>query len=46
VIAEGRAQRAGRSLLFAEGELRDGGGTVVAKATGTFKLVYPRARGE
>jgi uncharacterized protein (TIGR00369 family) len=46
VIAEGRAQRAGRSLLFAEGELRDGGGTVVAKATGTFKLVYPQARGE
>jgi uncharacterized protein (TIGR00369 family) len=46
VVAEGRAQRAGRSLLFAEGELRDGEGTVLAKATGTFKLVYPQARGE
>jgi uncharacterized protein (TIGR00369 family) len=46
VVAEGRAQRAGRTLLFAEGELRDADGTVVAKATGTFKLVYPQARGE
>jgi uncharacterized protein (TIGR00369 family) len=46
VIAEGRAQRAGRSLLFAEGELFDREGTMLAKATGTFKLVYPQARGE
>jgi uncharacterized protein (TIGR00369 family) len=46
VIAEGRAQRAGRSLLFAEGELFDREGTVLAKATGTFKLVYPQAHGE
>jgi uncharacterized protein (TIGR00369 family) len=46
VIAEGRAQRAGRSLLFAEGELRDAAGTVLAKATGTFKLVYPQVGGE
>ena len=46
VIAEGRAQRAGRSLLFAEGELLDGEGAMLAKATGTFKLVYPQARGE
>jgi len=46
VIAEGRAQRAGRSLLFAEGELFDREGAMLAKATGTFKLVYPQARGE
>ena len=46
VVAEGRAQRAGRSLLFAEGELRDAEGAVLAKATGTFKLVYPQAGGE
>lgn len=42
MLAEGRAQRAGRSLIYAEGELRDEGGTLLAKATGTFKLVYPK----
>lgn len=41
VLGEGRAQRAGRSLIFAEGELRSADGTLVAKGTGTFKLVYP-----
>ena len=41
VLGEGRAQRAGRSLIFAEGELRRLGGVLVAKGTGTFKLVYP-----
>jgi uncharacterized protein (TIGR00369 family) len=46
VVAEGRAQRAGRSLIFAEGELRDAAGAVVAKATGTFKLVYAAGTGE
>lgn len=40
VIGEGRAQRAGRSLIYAEGELRDAGGTVLAKANGTFKLIH------
>jgi uncharacterized protein (TIGR00369 family) len=40
VVAEGRAQRAGRSLIFAEGELRDAAGRVQAKANGTFKLLY------
>jgi uncharacterized protein (TIGR00369 family) len=42
VLAEGRAQRAGRSLIFSEGELRSEDGTLLAKATGTFKLLYPR----
>jgi uncharacterized protein (TIGR00369 family) len=42
VLAEGRAQRAGRSLIFSEGELRSEDGTVLAKATGTFKLLYPK----
>lgn len=46
VIAQGRAQRAGRSLIFAEGELCDRDGVVLAKATGTFKLVYPAGAGE
>ena len=42
VVAEGQARRAGRSLVFAEGEIRNGSGEVLAKATGTFKLRYPR----
>ena len=42
VLAEARAQRAGRSLIFSEGELRDEAGTLLAKATGTFKLFYPK----
>lgn len=41
VLAEARAQRAGRSLLFSEGELRDASGATLAKAVGTFKLIYP-----
>jgi uncharacterized protein (TIGR00369 family) len=41
VLGEGRAQRAGRSLIFSEGELRSEDGTLIAKATGTFKLLYP-----
>jgi len=43
VLGEGRAQRAGRSLIFAEGELRTDDGTLIAKGTGTFKLIYPGA---
>jgi uncharacterized protein (TIGR00369 family) len=42
VLGEGRAQRAGRSLIFSEGELRSVDGTLLAKATGTFKLLYPK----
>lgn len=42
VLGEGRAQRAGRSLIFAEGELTSADGTLLAKATGTFKLLYPK----
>lgn len=42
VLGEGRAQRAGRSLIFAEGELTSEDGTLLAKATGTFKLLYPK----
>lgn len=42
VLAEGRAQWAGRSLLFSEGELRNEDGALLAKATGTFKLLYPK----
>jgi uncharacterized protein (TIGR00369 family) len=43
ILAEGFARRAGRSLIFAEGEVSDPTGTVLAKASGTFKLIYPKA---
>jgi uncharacterized protein (TIGR00369 family) len=43
ILTEGRAQRAGRSLIFAEGEVRDADGMLLAKASGTFKLLYPKS---
>ena len=46
VIAEGFAQRTGRSLIFSEGEASDPGGKVLAKASGTFKLIYPKGSEE
>ena len=42
VLGEGRAQRAGRALIFSEGELRSEDGTLLAKGTGTFKLLYSK----
>ena len=42
ILARGFAQRAGRSLIFSEGEASEPGGKVLAKASGTFKLIYPR----
>jgi uncharacterized protein (TIGR00369 family) len=41
VVAQGHARKAGRSLVFVEGEVHDAGGHLLAKATGTFKLRYP-----
>lgn len=41
--AEGRAVRAGRSLIFVEGEVRDAAGSLIAKGTGTFKLRFASA---
>ncbi len=38
LLAEGRLLRAGRTVTFAEGEVRDQRGTIVAKATATFKI--------
>jgi uncharacterized protein (TIGR00369 family) len=46
VIAEGFAQRTGRSLIFSEGEASDSSGKVLAKASGTFKLIYPKGSEE
>lgn len=37
VIAEGRVIRAGRSILFAEAEVRTENGETVARSTGVFK---------
>jgi len=42
VFSDARAMRAGRSLIFAEAEITDMAGTLLAKATGTFKLIYPK----
>lgn len=42
VFTDARAQYAGRSLIFTESEMTDMAGTLLAKATGTFKLIYPK----
>ena len=39
VFAEGRVLHAGRSTAFCEGEARNAGGRILAKAIGTFKLL-------
>ena len=46
LIAEGRCLHAGRSLAFCEGEVRNEGGTLVAKAVGTFMLRRGRDTGD
>lgn len=46
VVARGLAHRAGRSLVFVEGELRNDAEELLARATGTFKLRYPRNQSE
>ena len=38
LVAEGRILKGGRSLVFCEGEVRDGEGELVAKGVGTFKV--------
>ncbi len=45
LVAEGRVLRATRSIVFAEAEVRDEAGTLVAKASGTFKTVRGREGG-
>ena len=42
ITTRARAQRAGRSLIFVEGEMRNEPQELLARATGTFKLRYPR----
>ncbi len=36
--AEGRVLRPGRSLIFCDGEVRDAAGSLVAKASGLYKI--------
>jgi uncharacterized protein (TIGR00369 family) len=43
LTAEGRVIRAGRSIVFCEGEVRDRAGELVARGTGVFKPVRPKA---
>ncbi len=43
IVARAFGQRAGRSLVFVEGELRNEADDLLARATGTFKLRYPRS---
>jgi uncharacterized protein (TIGR00369 family) len=43
LVAEGRRIGGGRSIVFCEGEIRDAAGDVVARASGVFKPVLPRA---
>lgn len=42
LTCEGRILHATRTLLFAEGEIRDASNAVITKALGTFKLRHAR----
>lgn len=42
LTAEGRVLRAGRSLVFCEGDVRDANGGMLARASGVFKPIFPK----
>ncbi len=42
VIGEGHVIRAGRSLVFCEGEIRDKEGALIAKGSGVYKIASER----
>ncbi|MFN8924766.1 MAG: PaaI family thioesterase, partial [Rhodospirillales bacterium] len=42
IVAEGRVLRAGRSIVFCEGEARDAEGVLLARASGVFRPFVPR----
>lgn len=46
VRATGRITGGGRQVVFAEGEVRDSGGSLVATATGSFKRLLPARPGQ
>ncbi|MFN3955151.1 MAG: PaaI family thioesterase [Pararhodobacter sp.] len=39
LIAEGRRVGGGKTIYFSEGEVRDGSGKVLARASGTFRYI-------
>lgn len=41
ITAEGRVLRAGRTLVFSEGDVTDAKGTMLARASGVFKPIFP-----
>jgi uncharacterized protein (TIGR00369 family) len=43
LIIEARCLKRGRSIAFCEGEIRNSSGETVCKASGTFRIVRPRA---
>ncbi len=44
LVGEGRVVRAGKSLVFVEGDVRDASGELVAKASAIFKVAREKAR--
>ena len=42
LTAQGRVAKAGRSIIFAEGEVRDAAGEICARATGVFRATAKR----
>jgi len=46
LVIETRCLRRGASIAFCEGEIRDGAGELVAKATATFKIIQRRPGGD
>ncbi|WP_094846748.1 PaaI family thioesterase [Bordetella genomosp. 9] len=42
LVIEARCLKRGRSIAFCEGEIRNAGGEVVCKASGTFRIVRPK----
>jgi uncharacterized protein (TIGR00369 family) len=42
LVAEGRVVRPGRNIVFCEGDVRDEEGSLIAKATGVFRPVFPK----
>lgn len=42
ITAEGRVLRAGRSIAFCEGEVRDESGSMLARGSGVFKPIFPK----
>lgn len=42
ITAEGRVMRAGRNIVFCEGEVRDEDGKMLARGSGVFKPIFPK----